>query len=303
MSSNKYLLVICGPTASGKTSLGIDLAQYFDADIISCDSRQFFKEMSIGTAKPNATELAAATHHFINSLSIEDFYTIGDFERDAIQFLEEYFQNQDIAIMVGGSGMYIKAVCEGIDEYPEVDLNIRTALNQLFKKEGIEPLQTELKKLDPQYYNRVDLNNQQRLIRALEICKSTGQPFSSFQQKNTVQRPFTTIKIGINWERPKLYQRINQRVDIMLEEGLEQEAKQLYPKRNLNALQTVGYQEFFDFFSGQITKDKAIELIKRNTRRYAKRQMTWFRKDQELKWFDTPIATTKVINWLKEKII
>lgn len=303
MKSNKYLLVVCGPTASGKTSLSIELAKHFNSEIISCDSRQFFKEMSIGTAKPNPTELAAAQHHFVDSLSIKDFYTIGDFERDSIAFLEGYFQNRNVAIMVGGAGMYIKAVCEGIDDYPETDAVVREQLNLLFKEQGIEVLQAELQKLDPEYYSRVDLNNHQRLIRALEICKSTGLPFSSFQNQNTIQRPFNIIKIGINWERQKLYQRINQRVDLMLEEGLEKEAKSLYPQRHLNALQTVGYQEFFDFFSNKITKEKAIELIKRNTRRYAKRQMTWFRKDQDLKWFDTPVSTPKVINWLNKQFI
>ncbi|MCP4439653.1 MAG: tRNA (adenosine(37)-N6)-dimethylallyltransferase MiaA [Aureispira sp.] len=302
MASNKYLLVICGPTASGKTSLSIDLAKHFGSEILSCDSRQFFKEMSIGTAKPNAGELAAAKHHFVDSLSINEFYTIGDFERDVITFLDGYFLNHDIAIMVGGSGMYIKAVCEGIDDYPDVDPNIRTELNQLFKEKGLEALQTELKELDPTYFSKVDLNNHQRIIRALEICKSTGKPFSSFQNKNKIQRPFEVLKIGINWDREKLYERINYRVDLMLEEGLEQEAKELYPQRALNALQTVGYQELFSYFSGEITKEKAIELIKRNTRRYAKRQMTWFRRDTDLEWFDAPVDANLVINWVESQL-
>lgn len=300
--NNKYLIVIAGPTASGKTALAIQLAQQLDAEILSCDSRQFFKETTIGTAKPDAEELAAAVHHFIDCLSIEEAYNIGDYERDVLAFLEDYYQKKNIAIMVGGSGMYIRAVCEGLDTYPKVDKKIRLELNQLLEIEGVEALQEELKKADPVYYAKVDVSNPHRLIRALEICRGTGQPFSSFQGKNKVERPFTVIKLGIHWERAVLYDRINRRVDLMLEAGLLEEAKTLYPQRALNALQTVGYREFFDYFDGKTTLEEAIELVKRNTRRYAKRQMTWLRKEKDLHWIDAETAIDEVVDFLKDKI-
>ncbi len=294
-----YLIIIAGATASGKTALAIDLANRFGAEILSCDSRQFFREMTIGTAKPDAEELAAAPHHFIDSLSIEEDYNVGDFERDALQWLENYYQKKNIAIMVGGSGLYIKAVCEGLDSYPKVDKSIRLALQELLEKEGIAALQNELQQLDPLYYAKVDLANSQRVIRALEICRGTGQPFSSFQGKNEVKRPFEVIQLGIKWERPKLYERINLRVDLMLEQGLEAEARGLYPLRHLNALQTVGYQEFFDYFDGNISQTKAVELIKRNSRRYAKRQMTWFRKSENMIWVNAGTPSSTVVDLLK----
>ena len=299
MTSTNYLIVIAGPTASGKTALSIDLAQHFDAEILSCDSRQFYKEMNIGTAKPDAEELAAATHHFVDCMSIERDYSIGDFEREAIAFLEDYYKQKSVAIMVGGSGLYIRAICDGVDEYPEVDKNIRTALMQELEEKGIEALQAELKELDEVYYNKVDLANPHRVVRALEICRGTGQPFSSFQGKNRVKRPFEVIKVGIDWDRALLYDRINRRVDLMMEAGLLEEAKSLYPKKHLNALQTVGYREFFDHFDGLTTLDEAVALVKRNTRRYAKRQMTWFRKEN-MHWVKPNSPAEDLIEWLEK---
>jgi len=300
--NTKYLIVVAGPTASGKTALSIDLAQYFEAEILSCDSRQFFKETSIGTAKPNAEELAGAVHHFVDCLSIKEAYNIGDYERDVLSFLENYYQKNDIAIMVGGSGMYIRAVCEGLDVYPAVEERIRVELNHLLEEAGIEALQEELKQVDPVYAAKVDLSNPHRLIRALEIFRGTGEPFSSFQGKNKVQRPFKVIKLGIDWDRAELYDRINRRVDLMLEAGLLEEAKALYPQRALNALQTVGYREFFDYFEGKTSLKEAVELVKRNTRRYAKRQLTWLRKDTNLTWIKAGTNAKEVIKLLKMKL-
>jgi tRNA dimethylallyltransferase len=300
--NTKYLIVVAGPTASGKTALAIELAQYFEAEILSCDSRQFFKETNIGTAKPNAKELAAAVHHFVDCLSIEEEYNIGDYERDVLAFLEHYYQKNNIAIMVGGSGMYIRAVCEGLDVYPTVDKNIRLELNQLLEEKGIEALQEELSVADPVYYSKVDILNPHRLIRALEIFRGTGKPFSSFQGKGKVKRPFEVIKLGLNWERAELYDRINRRVDLMLKAGLLEEVKALYPQRTLNALQTVGYREFFDYFDEKISLEEAIELVKRNTRRYAKRQLTWLRKETNLHWIKAGISTAEVINFVKTKL-
>jgi len=300
--NTKYLIVVAGPTASGKTTLAIDLAQHFDTEILSYDSRQFFKETNIGTAKPTAKELAAAVHHFVDCLSIEEAYNIGDYERDVLSFLENYYQKNNIAIMVGGSGMYIRAVCEGLDVYPEVDKEIRVQLNELLEQEGIEALQKELAAVDPVYYSKVDTSNPHRLIRALEIYRGTGEPFSSFQGKNKVQRSFKVIKLGIDWERAELYDRINRRVDLMLEAGLLEEAKILYPQRALNALQTVGYREFFNYFDGKIALKEAVELVKRNTRRYAKRQLTWLRKEKNLEWIKAGTSVEEVVNLIQEKM-
>jgi tRNA dimethylallyltransferase len=300
--NTKYLIVVAGPTASGKTALAIELAQHFETEILSCDSRQFFKETNIGTAKPSPEELGAAVHHFVDCLSITEAYNIGDYERDVLSFLETYYQKNNIAIMVGGSGMYIRAVCEGLDVYPRIDENIRVELNELLEKEGIEALQEELKLADPIYYAKVDLSNPHRLIRALEIFRGTGEPFSSFQGKNKVQRPFEVIKLGIDWDRAALYDRINRRVDLMLEAGLLEEAKALYPQRALNALQTVGYREFFDYFDAKTSLKEATELVKRNTRRYAKRQLTWLRKETNLNWIKAGTKVEEVIDLLKTKM-
>jgi tRNA dimethylallyltransferase len=298
----KYLIVIEGPTASGKTGLSIELAKHFDAEILSCDSRQFYKEMSIGTAKPDAEERAAAVHHFVDCMSIERSYNVGDYEREAIAFLEDYYTQKDIAIMVGGSGLYIRAVCEGVDEFPEVDKSIREAITGELETNGLEALQEELKGSDPDYYEKVDLKNPHRIIRALEICRGSGKPFSSFHGQGKVQRPFQVIKIGINWERPVLYDRINLRVDLMMEAGLLEEVKFLYPKRKLNALQTVGYRELFGYLDGTTTLIEAIELLKRNTRRYAKRQMTWFRKEKDLHWVKAGAEPLEVAEWVEEQM-
>ena len=282
----KHLIVITGATASGKTSLAIQLANHFQTEILSADSRQFFKEMNIGTAKPTLEELKQAKHHFIDTLSIHDEYNVGEYERDAGVLLKELFQKHDTVIMAGGSGLYIKAVCEGLDHFPKVDDKFRTELRQLVEEKGIEVLQEELKELDPVYYNEVDLQNPQRVIRALEICRGTGKAYSSFRTSTDAERPFKTTKIAIKWEREQLYDRINRRVDLMLEAGLEQEAKSLFPFKHLNSLQTVGYKEWFDYFDNKTDREEAIRLIKRNTRRYAKRQMTWLRRESDIHYFE-----------------
>ena len=286
MSTQKFLIVIGGATATGKTDLGIRLAQHFDAEILSCDSRQFYREMTIGTAKPTPEELAAAPHHFINHLSIEDDYSVGDFERDAIALLEKLFLEKDIALLVGGSGLYIRALCEGLNKFPEIPEAIKKEVQEFFKKEGIEALQDELKETDPNYFHQVDLKNPVRLLRALNVIRTSGRPFSSFQNQPKAQRNFTPIYINLAMDRDVLYDRINRRVDLMMEKGLLEEARQLFPFKEKNALQTVGYQELMGFFEKKISKEEAVELIKRNSRRYAKRQMTWFRKDEHWKKFE-----------------
>lgn len=278
--------MVGGPTASGKTGLGIRLAQHFNTDILSADSRQFYREMNVGTAKPTSEELTQATHHFVNNLSVQDTYNVGDYEREAMFLLKKLFEKKEVVIMVGGSGFFIKAVCEGLDEFPNVPAHIREDLTQLFDSEGIAPLQNELQHLDPVYYAQVDTQNPKRLMRALEVCRATGKPFSHFHYQAKTARPFTPIYIGLDWQRETLYDRINRRVDMMLAAGLKEEARALYPLCHLTALQTVGYQEWFDFFDKKIDETEAIRLIKRNSRRYAKRQMTWFRKVEGMTWFD-----------------
>ena len=278
----KELIVICGPTASGKTGLAIQLANQLHTEIISADSRQLYREMAIGTAKPSEEELARAHHHFIHSHSVSEPYSAGDFEEDVLRLLSQLFQKHEQVILVGGSGLYIQAVCEGFDDLPKSDPVIRKKLKDRLRKEGLEQLFSELKEKDPDYARQVNPNNSQRVIRALEVIAISGQTFSSFRQENQSKRRFTCRKYLIDWDRQLLYERINQRVDQMLEDGLEEEAKQLYPLRHLNALQTVGYNEFFDYFDGKISKKEAIRLIKRNTRRYAKRQLTWFRRDEDI---------------------
>ena len=293
------LIVILGPTASGKTALAIDVAQYYGAEIISCDARQFYREMNIGTAKPSSDELQAVAHHFINNQSIFQDYSVGDFETEVLAFLEDYYQRKKVAVMVGGSGLFARIVCEGVDRYPDIPEQIRTDLKALFEEKGIEALQAELKISDPEYYARVDLQNPHRLIRALEVCRATGKAFSSFQGQPKAQRPFKAIKIAIDWEREALYKRINQRVLNMMAEGLEQEAKSLYPERQLNALQTVGYRELFDYFDGNASLEDAIAMIQQNTRRYAKRQLTWLRKEANLNWVSAGMPATKVIELIE----
>lgn len=283
---SKYLISIVGPTAIGKTALSIQLAQHFNTEIISCDSRQFFKEMAIGTAVPSEEEQRAAKHHFIQHISIFDAYNVGQFEKGAISKLDDLFQTHDVVIMVGGSGLYVDAVIKGLDDFPKVDPQIRADLNQQLEEKGIASLQHKLQELDPVYYKKVALENPHRLIRALEICIGSGKPYSSFLKAETTKRNFTSIKIGLTADREIIYDRINRRVDIMMQKGLLEEAKALYPHKELNALQTVGYRELFSYFDGDFTLDFAISEIKKNTRRFAKRQGTWFRRDENTSWFD-----------------
>lgn len=300
-TKQKTLIVIAGPTAIGKTALAIEVAQYFKTEIISADSRQFFKEMSIGTAKPSAQELAQAKHHFINSHSITDDYNVGDYEKEAIQVLEAIFEKHDVAIMVGGSGLYINAVLNGFDELPKASEDLREQLNQRLLEEGIGPLQKQLQKLDPIYFSEVDIHNPQRIIRALEVCLSTGQTFSSFRNKQPKKRNFKAVSIGLNTDRDVLYQRINHRVDLMLNEGLVEEVKSLQAYQNLNALKTVGYSEIFRFLNKEWTLEQAIDKLKQNTRNFAKRQVTWFKKNEGLVWFE-PSEGQKVISFIEEKV-
>ena len=296
----KTLLSVIGPTAIGKTKLAVALAGYYDTEIISADSRQFYKEMKIGTAVPDTEELNRAKHHFIQHKSILETYSVGDFERDALQLLDTLFKENDIVIMVGGSGLYLDAVTKGLDEFPKIDSNIRKELNERLRKGGIERLQEDLKERDISYYNKVDLNNPHRVIRALEICIGTEKPYSSFLSSETKNRPFRTITIGLEAERELIYERINSRVDAMIAEGLVDEAVGLAKYRSLNALQTVGYKELFKFFNKEWALDFAISEIKKNTRRFAKRQMTWFKKNEDILWFPYDIDLRTLVSELKQ---
>ena len=301
-SSKKTLITIVGPTAIGKTSLSILIASYFNTEIISCDSRQFYKEMTIGTAVPEKEELAAVPHHFIQNRSIFEDYNVGAFERDALNVLDTLFEKYNTVVMVGGSGLYVKAVLEGLDDFPKIDPSIRLELKHVLETEGIIPLQDQLKKLDVTTYNTIDVENPQRVIRALEICIGSNLPYSSYTGKLKKKRKFNSIVIGLNGEREKIYERINRRVDLMVEKGLLDEAKKLYPNKELNALQTVGYKELFSFFEEKVTKDEAIQEIKKNTRRFAKRQLTWFKKDPNIYWFDFETDTTKILKKIEDFI-
>ena len=301
IQNTKTLISIVGPTAIGKTNLAIEVAKHFQSEIISCDSRQFFKEMKIGTAVPSEEELAEVKHHFIQNISIHEKYSVGDFERDGLAFLDNYFETNDICVMVGGSGLYEKAITVGFDEFPDVDPKIREDLNNELAEFGIEKLQKELEEVDPKYFEEVDIFNKQRVTRALEIYRASGLPFSHFRNQDLNKRPFNIIKIGLELPREEMYDRINHRVDIMMNEGLLNEAKNLFSLKDLNALQTVGYRELFDFFEEKITLDFAIEEIKKNTRRFAKRQMTWFKKDETVNWF-SPFDQENIINFISNKI-
>ena len=296
------LITIVGATAIGKTALSIKLAQHFGCDIISCDSRQFYKEMTIGTAVPNSEELASATHHFIQNRSIFEDYSVGQFEKDTLTKLDELFLKNSIQIMVGGSGLYVDAVLKGLDYFPDVDPAIRVNLTKELEKNGIEYLQNQLKQLDIETYNSIAIDNPHRLIRALEICIGTDSTYSSFKNKPKTPRNFQSIKIGLTADREIMYNRINQRVDIMMQNGLLDEAEKLYPHKKLNALQTVGYRELFEYFDGNFTKEFAVEEIKKNTRRFAKRQGTWFRKDENITWFDFQDDLQNIIQLLENKI-
>ncbi|WP_034229461.1 tRNA (adenosine(37)-N6)-dimethylallyltransferase MiaA [Aquimarina pacifica] len=299
---NKYLIVVIGPTAIGKTSLSIQLANHFNCTIVSADSRQFYKEMSIGTAAPDPHELEQAKHLFIQHKSIEEEYTVGDFEKEAISTINELFKTKDYVILVGGSGLYVDAVTKGLDSFPEVNPKIREKLQEEYNNKGISSLQEQLKKLDPIYYQKIDLKNTHRVMRALEVCIASGAPYSSFLNKPKEQRTFKTIKIGITAERSIIYDRINQRVEIMVKEGLIDEVKNLYPYKSLNALNTVGYKEIFKYMDGEWDLETAISEIKKNTRRFAKRQLTWFRKDTETVWFDYKINLASILQHIKKEI-
>jgi len=304
-----YLITIIGPTAIGKTSLSIALAKHFECDIISCDSRQFFKEMRIGTAVPSEEELASASHHFIQNKSIFENYTVGDFEKEAIAKLDELFLKNNIQIMVGGSGLYVDAILKGFDDFPDVNNSIREVINADFKELGINYLQDKLKELDSDYYQQLKLENPQtlqnpqRMKRFVEVCLGTGKPYSSFLNYKKNQRSFTPIIIGLEADREIMYDRINQRVDRMIKEGLVKEAEGLFSNKELNALQTVGYRELFDYFEENISLEFAVQEIKKNTRRFSKRQLTWFKRAENVKWFDFKADKNDIVNYLKSQIL
>jgi tRNA dimethylallyltransferase len=301
MEKTKTLIVIAGPTAVGKTELCVNLAQDLSCEILSADSRQFYKELNIGTAKPSLADMKGVKHHFIDSHSIEQYFSMGDYERECLQILDNIFTESNVAILTGGSGMFIKAITEGLDDMPDIDLEVREKLMQQLEKEGIEPLQRQLQFLDPKYYGEVDLKNAQRIVRALEVCICTGQPFSTFRVHKKVDRPFNTILICLNRNRDDLYRRIDQRMDQMLINGLVEEAKYLLPFRAHYALQTVGYKEVFEFLDGSYSYEEMVRLLKRNTRHYAKRQLTWFKNQDDFTWFD---ATDEkgVLEYISDKL-
>ncbi|KJF42499.1 tRNA (adenosine(37)-N6)-dimethylallyltransferase MiaA [Draconibacterium sediminis] len=297
----KTLVVITGPTGIGKTEVSIKVAQHFNAEIVSADSRQIFRELNIGTAVPSKEELAAVPHHFIQSHSVEENYNASRYETEAMELIDKLFQQKDVLLLVGGSMLYIDAICKGIDIMPDADPEVRAALKNQLEEEGLEGLRLQLKTLDPEYYKKVDLKNPNRIIHALEISIQTGKPYSSFRSDTPKERPFQIIKIALNCDRQVLHNRINLRVDKMMEAGLEAEARSVYHKKHLNSLNTVGYQELFAYFNGEIPREKAIELIKRNSRRYARKQITWFRRDEAVKWFE-PTDTAEIIAWINTQI-
>lgn len=300
-----YLITIIGPTAIGKTALSIAIAQHFGCEIISCDSRQFFREMKIGTAVPTDKELAAATHHFIQDKSIFEPYTVGDFEKEALIKLDALFQKNNIQVMVGGSGLYVDAVLKGFDDFPEIESEVREEVRKNYEAKGLDYLQQKLKELDAVYYavlfenNPQTLQNPQRMMRFVEVCLSANKPYSSFLKQKESERPFTPIVIGLQADREIMYDRINRRVDLMMDEGLLAEAEKLYPHKNLNALQTVGYRELFDYFDGSIDLQTAVDEIKKNTRRFSKRQLTWFRRTENAVWFDYLTDSKNIIEYIE----
>lgn len=304
----KYLIVIVGPTAIGKTSLSIDLAKHYGCAILSCDSRQFYREMSIGTAAPNEQELAAAQHYFIHHRSITDNYTVGDFEKDAIAKLNELFTSNYLAILVGGSGLYLDAVLKGFDTFPEIPASVREQIQQQYHANGISHLQEQLKTLDPDYYRKLlaenpqTLQNPQRMMRFVEVCIGAEKPYSTFLQQTNITRNFVPIVIGLEAERDVLYDRINQRVNLMMAAGLIEEVQNLVFYKKLNALQTVGYKELFDYLDKKISKNEAVEEIKKNTRRFAKRQLTWFKRNEQTKWFDFMTNPSEIIRYIDAKM-
>lgn len=299
--NTKTLIVIVGPTGSGKTDLSIRVAEHYACPIISTDSRQFYRGIPIGTAQPDKEQLERVEHHFIASHELTDDFNCGAYEVAALKRLEELFEKHNTVVAVGGSGLYVKALCEGMDDLPEVEPALRQQLSDRLKREGLEALAEQLRELDPTFYEVVDRKNPARVLRALEVCIATGKPYSALRTGVKRERPFNIVKIGVTMERAVLYERIDRRVDIMVEAGLEQEARKVYPLRHLNSLQTVGYREMFDYFDGSISRDEAIELIKRNSRRYAKRQLTWFGRDGEIEWF-LPSETEKIVEYIDSKV-
>jgi tRNA dimethylallyltransferase len=300
---DKFLISIMGPTASGKTNLAIQLAQYFNTEIISADSRQFYKGLDIGTAKPTEDELARAKHHFIDCLEVGTNYNAGQFEDDALKTLDQIFEKNNFAIMVGGSGLYLNAVLFGIDPFPEIPREIRLKALNFYKENGLQALRDELRILDPVYFLEVDLDNPRRLMRALEVCYASGQPYSSFRNQGPQERKFKSIKIAYQWDRKLLYERINMRVDDMIAKGLIAEAQKFSELRETTALNTIGYKDIFQFLDGTVSKEEAIDLVKQNSRRYAKRQSTWFQKDAEIHWF-SPLAQTKdIVQFINKTIL
>ncbi|HEY5748669.1 MAG TPA: tRNA (adenosine(37)-N6)-dimethylallyltransferase MiaA [Chryseolinea sp.] len=298
MEHVKKLIVVVGPTAVGKTAVAIALAKHFRTEVVSADSRQIFRELNIGTAKPTGAELAQVPHHFINSHSIQEAYDAAQYGHDALEVIHRLFERHNEVILCGGSGLYVKAVCEGFDDIPEVPAQIREELSATYERDGIEGLQALMMEHDPQLYATIDQKNPHRLMRALEVKLGTGLSIASFRKKNTIQHPFTIVKIGLTLPRETLYERIDRRMDLMVEAGLFAEAEALYPLRAINALQTVGYQEIFDFMEGKYDREEAVRLLKRNSRRYAKRQLTWFTRDLQVQWFG-PAEVEKIIEVVK----
>jgi len=295
------LVIITGPTASGKTDLSVELADYFHSEIISADSRQFYREMSIGTSVPSEDQLRRVKHHFVRFLSVTQYYSASLFERDVLNLLPSLFRKNPVVFMVGGSGLYIDAVCKGFNTIPDVDPEVREKYLRIFNEEGIEKLRLILKVLDPEYYRQVDLRNPRRLLRALEICETAGRPYSSFLKKEKRPRDFRIIKTGLELPRGELYRRIDTRVDRMIEEGLAEEARSLANYRNFPALNTLGYKELFAFFDGSITFEAAVSLIKRNSRRYARKQISWWARDKEIRWFH-PAEKEKILKFIETEL-
>lgn len=301
MLQAKHLIIIIGPTASGKTNLAVALAKHLQTEIISADSRQIYREMVIGTAAPDADQLAQAKHHFIGHKSVQDDYNASMFENEVLIRLKELFMQKEVIIMTGGSGLYIDAVCKGIDDFPAVDQTARNRLKQLFKNTGIQGIKERLRQVDPGYYEKIDLKNPKRILKALEIYEMTGRPYSSFLTGRKKRREFNMIKIGLDINRKTLYERINKRVDRMISNGLVEEVRALYPYKHTNALNTLGYKEIIDYLDNRTSLEEAIDLIKRHTRQYARRQLTWFRKDKDIKWF-SPDNTTEIFNYISMSV-
>ena len=298
-SSDKTLIVLTGPTAVGKTAVSLDIAKHFGIPVINADSRQIFKELRIGTARPTEAEMEEVKHYFVGTLGIEDYYSASLYEQQVLELLDKEFQSHDYALLSGGSMMYIDAVCDGIDDIPTIDDQTRETMKRRLKEEGLEALVEELRRLDPDYYEIVDRQNPRRVVHALEICVMTGKTYTSFRKRSKKERPFRIIKIGLDRPREELYQRINARVDKMMSDGLLDEVKALYPKKDLNALNTVGYKELFDYLDGRWPLEEAVERIKGNTRRYARKQLTWYKKDEQIRWFH-PDDKQSILNYISK---